>query len=128
MGTPESRLPVCAGMDALARGRLVEEAVDDVDLVLERLERLQGFAELHLGARALAPTSGRSLMPLPMNRTAKRFGNAGAASWLRGGGTPQAGSDSSHGRAIVTPTPRRKVRRGEAALCILTRLDHDSSS
>ena len=29
----------------------------------------------------------------------------------RGLSSPQTGSDSSHGRAMVTPRPRRKVRR-----------------
>src|SRR5688572_4338640 len=42
-------------MDADANGHLIEETVDDVDLVLERLERLQRFAELHLGALAACP-------------------------------------------------------------------------
>ena len=40
-------------VNALAGGALVEQAVDHVDLVLQRLERLQRLAELHLGARAL---------------------------------------------------------------------------
>src|SRR5262245_42876530 len=52
------------------------------------------------------------LIPLPMNRTANRLGNgvgspAGAAS----AAPPQTGIDSSHGRAIPTPAPRRMVRR-----------------
>src|SRR6185503_10418797 len=46
------------------------------------------------------------LMPLPMNSAAKRFGGVFAA-----GSAPQTGTDSSQGKAIVTPTPRRKVRR-----------------
>jgi hypothetical protein len=47
--------------------------------------------------------------PLPENKTPKRSGAppvaAAALVW------PQTGSDSSQGRAIETPTPRRKVRR-----------------
>ena len=43
------------GMNAHADGRLVEQAVDDVDLRLERLQRLEALAQLHLGARALGP-------------------------------------------------------------------------
>src|SRR5664279_2175082 len=45
------------------------------------------------------------LMPVPMKSTAKRFGGLGTAA---------ADSDSSHGKAIVTPVPRRNVRREEA--------------
>src|SRR5437764_14654366 len=50
------------------------------------------------------------LMPLPMNRAANRCGcpegDAREADSL-----PQPERDSSQGRPIVTPTPRRKVRR-----------------
>ena len=46
-----------------------------------------------------------SLTPLPMNITAKRFGNAFE------GVAANADSDSSHGSAMVTPAPRRTVRR-----------------
>src|SRR5262245_48738894 len=47
-------------------------------------------------------------MPLPMNKTAKRLGAAVAAGdvW-----PPQNGTDSSHGKAIVAPTPLSNVRR-----------------
>src|SRR5215510_11066387 len=45
------------------------------------------------------------LTPLPINSTANRFGNAGADF----AGPPQTGNDSSHGRHIVTPAPRRTV-------------------
>src|SRR5438067_275659 len=41
-----------------------------------------------------------------MNRTAKRFGNASA-----GVVSANAGSDPSHGKAMVPPAPRRTVRR-----------------
>ena len=43
-------------------------------------------------------------MPLPMNSAANRFGAAAAALCRR-----QAAIDSSHGRAIVTPTPREEA-------------------
>ncbi len=39
-------------MDALTGRRLVEQPVDDVDLVLEGLERRERLAELHVGAIA----------------------------------------------------------------------------
>src|SRR5438128_2319640 len=41
-----------------------------------------------------------------MNRTAKRFGKAAAD--LE---SAKAGKDSSHGKAMVTPAPRRTARR-----------------
>src|SRR5262249_42717183 len=47
------------------------------------------------------------LMPFPINSTANRFGNC-AADTDRAG-LPQAGNDSSHGRHIATPAPRRTV-------------------
>src|SRR5436190_7763027 len=50
------------------------------------------------------------LMPLPMNNAANRFGNGPGVPSLAGS-APQTGIDSSHGRAIATPTPRRNVRR-----------------
>ena len=50
------------------------------------------------------------LMPLPMNRAAKRRGYF--AEEVRGTGSPpQPESDSSQGRPSVTPTPRRNVCR-----------------
>ena len=42
-------------MNADARGRLVEQAGDDVDLRLDRLQRLERLAELHLRALPLGP-------------------------------------------------------------------------
>src|SRR5262245_58490368 len=50
------------------------------------------------------------LIPHPMNRAANRLGS-GASEPFVTVSAPQTGTDSSHGRAIVTPTPRRKVRR-----------------
>ncbi len=63
-------------------------------------------------------------MPLPMNSTAKRLGNAApaAAAAEAAGAAPQAGTDSNQGRAIVTPTPRRKVRRDTSLPCFTARL------
>src|SRR5215831_6809456 len=56
-----------------------------------------------------------ALMPLPMKRAAKRFGKAGAAP-PAAGSPAQTGSDSSHGKAIAAPTPRRRVRRSKVGL------------
>src|SRR5262245_52182105 len=50
------------------------------------------------------------LTPRAMNRAAKRFGHGAGAPPVMGA-VPQTGTDSNHGRAIVTPTPRRNVRR-----------------
>src|SRR5438445_6336664 len=50
------------------------------------------------------------LMPLPMKRAAKRFGGA-AGGAPEGASPPQPERDSSQGRAMVTPTPRRRARR-----------------
>src|SRR5215475_13767152 len=58
------------------------------------------------------------LMPFPMKSTANRFGNAGADC----AGPHQAGNDSSHGRHIVTPAPRR------TALFVIVRVIFFTSS
>jgi hypothetical protein len=55
------------------------------------------------------------LMPQAMNRAANRFGHAAGESPVMGA-APQTGTDSSHGRAIVTPTPRRNIRRETPAV------------
>src|SRR4030095_3570095 len=52
----------------------------------------------------------RLLMPLPMKIAASRLGN-GLATLGADVAAPQAGMDSNHGSAIVTPTPRRNARR-----------------
>src|SRR5436305_1207518 len=49
-------------------------------------------------------------MPQAMNKVAKRFGH-GIGLPLTTGRSPQTGIDSSQGRDIATPAPRRKVRR-----------------
>src|SRR5690242_7132161 len=41
------------GMNAMPRGPLMEQAMTHIDLVLDRLERLQRLAELHLRPRTL---------------------------------------------------------------------------
>src|SRR5215467_2591335 len=49
-----------------------------------------------------------------MKTTAKRFG--GFAASVASVVAPQDGIDSSHGSAMVTPAPRRKVRREDGML------------
>ena len=51
----------------------------------------------------------REWNPLPENSTASR---TGASLALPFASSPQTLSDSSQGRAMLTPTPRRNVRRG----------------
>jgi hypothetical protein len=48
---------------------------------------------------------------LPENSTASRTGASLAGLTPAGGVSPQTVSDSIHGSAMVTPTPRRNVRR-----------------
>src|SRR5262249_44852119 len=53
------------------------------------------------------------LIPVPINWTTNRFGgklDAFAPSVV----APQTGRDSSHGKAMTTPAPRRKMRRESA--------------
>src|SRR5256885_1604967 len=50
------------------------------------------------------------LMPHAINRVANRFGKAAAAP-AAAGESPQTGTDSSHGKAIATPAPRKNARR-----------------
>src|SRR5215470_9276129 len=49
-----------------------------------------------------------------MKTTAKRFG--GLVARVASVVAPQDGIDSSHGSAMVTPAPRRKVRREDGIL------------
>ncbi len=83
--------------------------------VLDRLQRLEALAELHVRALALGPPviavdavahehHGKALRERACCAARRRRCRRGRAS-------PQTGSDSSHGSAIVTPTPRRNVRR-----------------
>src|SRR5262245_56223422 len=55
------------------------------------------------------------LMPFPMKRAAKRLGKRCGAPPATGS-SPQTGIDSSQGRAMAVPTPRRTVRRERRGL------------
>src|SRR3954471_22151255 len=70
------------------------------------------------------------LMPVPMNSTAKRWGGAALVAAEADELRPKPASDSSHGRPIVTPAPRRTVLRDNArppcrddSCCVLI-MDH----
>jgi hypothetical protein len=52
MCAPDKRLPVWAGMNALAGERLDVETINHVDLLFERLQGRQRLAEFHGGALA----------------------------------------------------------------------------
>src|SRR4051812_11753260 len=58
-----------------------------------------------------SPRAHHSLLwkPLPANRHANRTGGCDDAFFATS--SPQTGTDSSHGSAIVTPTPCRNARR-----------------
>ena len=99
------------GVDADAGRRLVEQAVDDVHLGLERRQRLEALAQLHLGAGALGPPVV-AVDAVAHEQHGEPLGERRAATPRTAvARRPSAGSDSSQGRAIVTPTPRRNVRR-----------------
>src|SRR4051812_8489755 len=57
--------------------------------------------------------------PFPENRQAIRTGGSDALPLLLS--SPQTGTDSSHGNATVTPSPRRNARR-ERGYCCMTDL------
>ncbi len=70
-----------------------------------------GSSTLPSSILAPSPLAHHSLLwkPLPENRQANRTG--GSEERPLDLSSPQTGIDSSHGRAMVTPRPRRKVRR-----------------
>ena len=115
-------------MDAHAGGRLVEQAVDDVDLRLERLQRRQDLAELHLGARPFRPPAA-GIDAVAHEQHGEALGQPAVVA-AEAEPMPKPDSDSSHGKAMVTPAPRRKVRRDNAcsrsrrASCCVFIIDH----
>src|SRR5258708_38472304 len=104
---PDRILPVCPGWmptpvacllnspeTTLSRGR---SDANGSRLLLSSMSAPEPLAHQFLG-----------LMPLPMNRAAKRWGYTVAAP----AGSPlKPDIDSSHGRAMVTPRPFSRVRR-----------------
>src|SRR5436190_7895744 len=61
--------------------------------------------------------------PFPAKSTASRTGASLAGLTPIGGVSPQTVSDSIHGSAIVTPSPRRKVRRENWCVLICSMFD-----
>ena len=107
---PREDVARLARVDSHARGVLVEQAGNDIDLGLQAATRARGKGRAPSCRRHPWPTSSSWLTPQPMNKAANRFGQ-GAGRSPAIAAAPQTGTDSSHGRAIVTPTPLRNVRR-----------------
>src|SRR5207248_4183811 len=106
---PERILPVCPGWMPTPVAFLLNRPVMKFILVLSGAI---GSRLLPSSMSAPEPRAHQwsELMPQAMNSAANRLGAAAGASPSIVG-APQTGSDSSHGRAIVTPAPRRNVRR-----------------
>ena len=84
------------GVNALTGGPLVEEAVNHVDLMLQRLERRQGLAELHIGARTLgAPMILVDAIAHEQNRETFREGGGDGVRRKREGLQPRQGHGDS---------------------------------
>src|SRR5262245_22967348 len=98
MATPERRLPVCAGWMPLPNPGMLNSPLTTL---IFGVIGSSGASDLLNVMPAPEPLDHQwlPLTPLPMKRTANRFGNA----------APHAGSDSSHGSARATPAPRRTV-------------------
>ena len=81
------------GVNALAGRPLVEQAVNHVDLMLQRLKRRQGLAELHIGSRTLgAPMILVHAIPHEQNRETFREGG-----WRGGIGESRKGLEPRQG-------------------------------
>jgi len=87
-------------MNPADEGLFVVEPADEEQLFAERRERFENFTQLHSGAFALGPPLA-AVEPVAGEEDREPYRRPLAA----------RASDSSHGSAIVTPTPRRKVRR-----------------
>src|SRR5260370_29288169 len=107
---PDRMLQVCPGWMPTPVACLLNSP----EMTLSRGRSGASGSRLLLSAMsAPAPLADQflGLMPLPMNRAANRLG--GAAGGVREADSlPQPDSDSSQGRAIVTPMPLSRVRRG----------------
>ena len=93
----------------VAEGQLVVRETDRAGVVRE-LRVLQRARVERNGARLLAAGERNASVQAPQGREL-RFGNPLAVATDLAAVSPQTGTDSSQGRAIVTPTPRRNVRR-----------------
>ena len=96
-------------VDSHASGVLVEQAGNDIDLGLQGRQGLEARAELHCVSGTLGPPV--RVVDAAAHEQGRESLGARSRQSPATGGVPQTGTDSSHGRAIVTPTPRRNVRR-----------------
>src|SRR5438552_14753386 len=106
---PERMLPVWPGWMPTPVAFLLNRPVTTFSLVLNAI---MGSKLLLSSMSAPAPLAHQwfGLMQLPMNSAAKRLGKVGDT-LLDAASPPHTGRDSSHGRAMATPTPRSTVRR-----------------
>ena len=103
-------------VDVPLRRLLVVEAADEEQLFAKVVQRVEHFAQLHVVPFAFGPPLLRvKAIAAEKDGQADRrllIDLAGPAS------SAQAGSDSSHGKAIVTPRPRKTERRVRRKSCI----------
>src|SRR5688572_18779362 len=104
IGAPESKLPVCAGWIPCPVECLLNSPLMTVTFFLIGSSGDKLRLSFMSSPDPVAP-QWFSLTPLPMKSTAKRLGKGEL------GVAAKADMDSSHGRAMVTPAPRRTVRR-----------------
>ena len=90
------------GMNSVPDGAFMEQAVNDIDFVFERLQRHQRLAELH-GRTGTLGVPMVFVHAVAHEQDGETFGKPSVAA-------PQAFRDSSQGKATVTPA-RRTVRR-----------------
>ena len=109
-GAPESRLPVCELWMFPLSASVVVQAADEEQLLAEVGQRREHLAQLHLLRLRPWPTTPCCESRCRRTGHASRTG-ASLAGFAPAATSPQTGSDSSHGRAMVTPTPRSIVRR-----------------
>src|SRR3954449_10090313 len=112
IGTPDNMLPVIAGCIPCPVAALLKRP--SITLIFA-LSGSNGASDSLNSIVAPDPLAHQrpGLMPVPMKSTAKRCGCTAvvaAEAELR----PKPDRDSSHGKAMVTPAPRRNVLRPNA--------------
>ena len=107
-GAPESRLPVCElWMLPFCASALYSPRMKSI----RSRKSASGASTWPSSMSRPLPRAHHSLWkPLPENSTARRTG-ASLAPRTALASSPQTRNDSIHGSAMLTPTPRRKVRR-----------------
>src|SRR5271163_418145 len=106
---PERILPVCPGWIPTPLARLLKRPETTLILVFSGAKGSRHKPSSILSPDPLAHQLV-GLTPHPMKSAANRLGQAAGKSPAIAV-APHTGTDSSHGSAIVTPAPRRNVRR-----------------